>query len=104
MTIAKLFNLPEEEIHLSFVVGDSMIEAGIKEGDIAVFRAINDIPQNGSIIIAALFGEVFIKRLKYDNDNIFLVSENRNYPPYRLDEKSDCQIIGQVIGKISKIQ
>lgn len=78
------------------VYGDSMINAGICDGDeIIVDRSL--IAHDGSIIVASLDGEFTVKRLSIDSQGAgWLVPENHRYPPIPIFEHSDFEIFGVV--------
>lgn len=77
------------------VSGDSMIGAGIHNGDILVVdRSLQ--AKDGSIIIAALNGELTVKRLKLRGGNPILVPENPNYPELIITEEMDFCVWGVV--------
>ena len=84
------------------VKGDSMDDAGIREGDmLAVDCSIE--PHSGSIVVAALDGDMLVKRLKIRDNKTFLISENKNYPPIEVTEMLSFRIIGVVTGLIRKM-
>lgn len=78
------------------VFGDSMIGAGISDGDeIIVDRSIQ--AQNGAIIVAALDGEFTVKRFYIDPyGQGWLHPENPNYPALRIEPNSDFEVFGVV--------
>lgn len=77
------------------VSGDSMINAGIFNGDLLVVdRSLS--PGDGKIVIAAVNGELTVKRLSKTNAGIFLIAENDRYPPIELTESDHIQIWGVV--------
>ncbi len=78
------------------VTGDSMIEAGIFDGDI-VLIAPGQEPVNRDIVVALIEDEATIKRFFLEKENITLVPENRRMKPmiFRADE---VKIIGKVVG------
>ena len=81
------------------VKGDSMINAGIKDKDlIIVDKSLTARP--GNIIIAMVDGEFTIKRLSIKNNELYLKSENHNYPDFRIKNHIDVQIWGVVIYSI----
>lgn len=84
------------------VEGDSMEGARIFSGDILVVdRSIT--PINGSIVVAAVFGEMVVKRLKIKSNGALLVSENTAYEPIVVNDNEDCFIWGVVIGSVRTI-
>jgi len=91
----------KEATFLLSVQGDSMKDAGITDGDILVVdRSIE--PQDGKIVIAALDGELTVKRLSVKSTGTWLVPENDDYPPILVRESSDIVIWGVVTATISQ--
>ena len=78
------------------VAGDSMIGAGISDGDeLVVDRSIT--PTHGHVVVAILDGELTIKRLDLEcADGVLLRAENPAYPTIRVRELSDLRIWGVV--------
>ncbi|MFI4963418.1 MAG: LexA family protein [Legionellales bacterium] len=75
--------------------GDSMINAGIQSGDILVVdRSVEAV--HGKIVIAALNGELTVKRLCQQHGQLQLVAENPNFPPIDITEEYDMIIWGVV--------
>ena len=82
--------------------GDSMIGAGIHEGDILVVdRSLE--PRNGKIIIAAVDGSLTVKRLVKKGKNAMLSPQNSKYKPIKLTENNDIIIWGVVTNVIHKV-
>ena len=82
--------------------GDSMIGAGIHEGDILVVdRSLE--ARNGKVVIAAIDGNLTVKRLKKSGNDMFLSPENNNYKPIKLTENNDVVIWGVVTNVIHKV-
>lgn len=91
----------KEATFLLVVEGDSMKDIGIKEGDtLIVDRSIE--PRDGKIVIAALDGELTVKRLSMKSTGTWLVPENDNYPPILVREESDIVIWGVVTSTITQ--
>lgn len=86
-------------------VGDSMIEAGIDNGDILVVDKSLEA-HDGSIVIAFVDGDFTVKRIKKDdNDNcIWLLPENPDYPPIRVDENEQFEVWGVVTYVIKNVE
>ena len=81
------------------VKGDSMIKAGIFEGDILVVDSSLEA-KHGQIVLASLNGEVTVKRL-YSKDGVLqLIPENDAYPPIPVPKEADFQVCGVVRGAI----
>jgi repressor LexA len=81
------------------VKGDSMINAGIHEGDLVIVERGTE-PKIGQIVVGVLDGEFTLKTLKKDKGKYYLQAENPDYPDlYALDE---LQVAGVVKGVIRK--
>lgn len=81
------------------VKGDSMIHAGIFEGDIVIVER-NREPRQNDIVVGILDGEFTLKRLKKERGKFYLQAENPAYPDmYALEE---LQVAGVVRGVIRK--
>ena len=73
--------------------GDSMIGSGIYPGDLLIVdRSLS--PRHGSVIIAVLDGELSVKSLKLENDQVTLSSSNPNYSDVIVSEEMDFTIWG----------
>ncbi len=79
------------------VRGDSMINAGILEGDLVIVSPQKDAV-NGDIIVALLGDEATMKRFMLDDGQIFLVPENEKYESIVVNNPQEFSIIGKVIG------
>lgn len=77
------------------VQGESMIGAGISEGDILIVDRAEE-PTHGRIVIAVLDGEFTIKRLHRNNGTIQLLPENPKFKAIELKNDSELQIWGVV--------
>jgi DNA polymerase V len=81
------------------VEGDSMEGAGIFSGDVLVIdRSL--APRDGSIVVAAVYGEMVVKRLMARGDTHILASENAQYEPIQVTGHEDCFIWGVVVGSV----
>lgn len=81
------------------VSGDSMEGAGIFDGDVLVVdRSVE--ASDGKIVVAAVFGELVVKRLKKTPRAVELVSENSAYSPIVINDVDDVYIWGVVIGSV----
>lgn len=81
------------------VIGDSMIDAGINDGDIAVIDKSRE-PHNGSIVVAYINNEFTIKYLDTTHKKegyIELRPANAKYKPIRIDEGDDFEVWGVVV-------
>jgi DNA polymerase V len=88
-----------ETTFLLKVQGDSMKKVGIYNGDILIVdRSLE--PADGKIVIAALDGELTVKRLSIKSTGMWLVPENDHYLPIPVRENSDMVIWGVVTATI----
>jgi repressor LexA len=81
------------------VRGDSMIEAGILDGDFVVVRP-QDTALDGEIVVALMGEEATVKRFFKEADHIRLQPENSSMEPIRT---RDVSIIGRVVGVFRKV-
>ncbi|MBN1411441.1 MAG: transcriptional repressor LexA [Spirochaetales bacterium] len=80
-------------IHFALnVKGDSMKDAGILEGDIAVIRQQNDA-ENGQIVVAMLDDSVTLKKLYKETNRVRLQSANPRFSPIYT---TDVRIVGRL--------
>lgn len=75
--------------------GDSMTGAGINNGDLLIVDR-NLEATNGKIVIAALNGELTVKRLSKSPDRLELLPENDNYPAIKVNDEENLVIWGVV--------
>jgi repressor LexA len=76
------------------VRGDSMINAGILDGDLVLVRPQTEAP-NGTIVVALVEDEATVKRLDRRSDHVRLIAENPAYEPIVTDKAS---LVGAVRG------
>ena len=85
------------------VVGDSMVGAGIFEGDVVVVRS-QDHARDGDIVAALLPGpaedEATVKRLGHEGSRVMLIPENPALEPF---EMPDGRILGKVVAVLRKL-
>ena len=75
--------------------GHSMTGAAIHDGDLLIVdRALE--PQHNRIVIAAVNGELTVKRLAIQDGIPWLMPENPDYQPLKISEGLDCVIWGVV--------
>lgn len=81
------------------VEGDSMEGAKIFSGDILVVdRSIT--PVTNKIVVAAIYGEMVVKRLVIQSNGTFLMSEKEGYEPIVVSNNDDCFVWGVVVGSV----
>ena len=75
------------------VVGDSMVNAGIHNNDIIIVdRSIK--PKHGKIIVAALDGQMTVKRLYRRDKKVILLPENKLFKPIEISDSMEIVIWG----------
>lgn len=79
------------------VKGDSMIDAGIFEGDLVIISP-KAITANGDIIVARIEDEVTVKIYEIKNQQIRLIPQNKSYEPIIVKNKNEFSIVGKVTG------
>ncbi len=85
--------------YLLEVKGDSMIEEGIKEGDMVIVERKNDA-KDGDIVIAEVDGGWTMKYFRKKGNSIYLEPANKNYKP--IYPEQDMKISAVVKGVIRK--
>jgi DNA polymerase V len=82
--------------------GDSMIGAGIHDGDLLVVdRAVEACA--GKVVMAAIGGELTVKRLERKGDRLLLCPANPDYPSFDVTAREDFEIWGVVTHVIHKV-
>ena len=84
------------ELFMLHTHGDSMIDAGIREGDLIVVRKQNTA-DDGQIVVALMDGEATLKRLFHKDGKIVLHPENRQMQDIVVD---NCEIQGVLVSCI----
>jgi SOS-response transcriptional repressor LexA len=85
-------------------IGDSMIEAGILDGDllfVAPTRVLRDAAKR--IVVCRLAGTTLVKKLELHAGRIRLLSRNERYAVIDVDEDDEFQLIGIVAGRLGSI-
>ncbi len=83
------------------VYGDSMMNAGIFDGDMLVIdRSVQ--PSSGKIILGVLNGEFTVKRMEKRRNKLFLVPENKKFDSIEITNEMDFKIWGVVTFAIHK--
>ena len=81
------------------VRGDSMVDAGIIEGDLVVVHS-QDHAQDGDIVVALVGEEATVKRFFQESDHVRLQPENDTMEPIR---SRDVRVLGKVVGLMRNI-
>ena len=85
------------------VVGDSMIDAGVDEGDILVIDKALDA-KDGDMTVCFVDGEFTLKYLKIKDGNVTLVPANPKYPEIEIKDGMDFKMWGVVTYIIKKVR
>ncbi|CAM5294758.1 LexA repressor [Streptomyces spiroverticillatus] len=89
----------EGDLFVLDVVGSSMINAHIADGDQVVVRSQSEA-QNGDIVAAMIDGEATVKRFKRDGDQVWLLPENPGYQPIW---GAEATILGKVTAVLRRL-
>jgi DNA polymerase V len=84
------------------VSGQSMVGAGIDDGDLLVVDKSLE-PQHNSIAVCFIDGEFTVKRLKVSGEDVYLQPENSAYDPRKITEGNDFLVWGIVTHVIKKL-
>jgi repressor LexA len=89
-------DLAKEGYFLLRVRGDSMVNAGILDGDLVLVRPQHEA-SNGTIVVAMIEGEATVKRFERSNGHVKLIAENPAYEPI---VTTNVSLVGVVRGVI----
>lgn len=103
--VEETYPLPESivgsgDLFMLKVVGESMIDAAICDGDYVVIRAQKDC-NNGEIVAAMIDGEATVKTFSRKNGHIWLLPANDNFAPIDGDT---CEILGKVTAVLRSVR
>ncbi len=97
IVIDSMFVRTTDDCYALKVKGESMINAGIYEGDIVVVSPKKSV-HNYDIIVAMVDGEATVKRYIRKDGQTLLMPENEAYPVIEVKPTSDFSIAGKVVG------
>jgi repressor LexA len=102
--IEDIFPLPKQlvgegTLFLLKVTGESMINAGINDGDWVVVRQ-QPVAENGEIVAAMIDGEATVKTFKIAGDHVWLMPHNPAFAPIPGEEAT---ILGRVVAVLRKV-
>ena len=103
--IEETFPLPESivgsgELFMLKVVGDSMVDAAICDGDYVVIRSQKTC-EKGEIVAAMIDGEATVKTFSRKNGHIWLLPANDDFAPIDGD---NCEILGKVTAVLRSVR
>lgn len=105
--IEEWINLPQtliksrRDVFLLRVRGDSMINAGIFEGDLVIVKPTKDV-KNNDIVVALLHDEATVKRFIQIKNRAYLKAENPDYK--NIYPKEEWMVQGKVVGVIRNLE
>ena len=86
--------------YLLRVNGESMKDIGILDGDLLAVHQTTDV-QNGQVIVARVENDVTVKRFKRDGNVVYLLAENEDFAPIKVDLTSqEFNVEGIAVGVI----
>ncbi|TQL04471.1 repressor LexA [Cellulomonas sp. SLBN-39] len=102
--VEDVFSLPrqlvgEGDLFLLRVVGDSMLDAAICDGDWVVVRR-QPVAENGEIVAAMIDGEATVKVLRRADGHVWLMPRNAAYEPIAGDEAT---VLGRVVSVLRSL-
>ncbi len=102
--VEDVFPLPKQlvgdgQLFLLKVVGDSMVDAAICDGDWVVVRQ-QPTAENGDIVAAMLDGEATVKTFKKRDGHVWLMPHNADYEPILGD---DAVVVGKVTAVLRSV-
>jgi repressor LexA len=90
--------------YLLKVSGMSMKDAGILDGDLVAVHRTSEV-RNRQIVVARLDSEVTVKRYKQEGLAVWLLPENPDFEPIRVDSRSQSlNIDGVVVGVVRRLK
>lgn len=98
----KIFIKNKDATFYGRVKGDSMIGAGLNDGDLLIIDKSIE-PKDGKIAVCFIDGDFTVKRIKITKDIIWLVAENKNYQPIKVTKDNDFTIWGIVTNVIKSV-
>jgi repressor LexA len=104
-SVEDVFPLPKQlvgegDLFLLKVVGDSMIDAAIADGDWVVVRE-QQVAENGEIIVAMIEGEATVKSYRMSDGHIWLIPHNPAFTPIQGDKAT---ILGKVVSVLRRVR
>ena len=99
LVVDPMFLKKAEDAFALRIRGDSMINAGINDGDLVIVSP-NEQSRNGDIVVAMLNDEATVKRFELKDKKIKLIAENNAYLPIEIKSEDDFKIVGKVKGVV----
>lgn len=89
-----------ESTFFAWVDGQSMKDDGINDGDLLVIRK-TPVPADGDICVCFFNGEFILKRVKKEQDKIWLLPSNKKYKPIEVRPDDELTVWGKVLASIN---
>ena len=83
------------------VKGNSMEGAGIRNGDLLIVDRAEE-PRNKSIVLGVIDGEFTVKRIKKKGSDLYLMPDNPEFKPIKINDNMDFQVWGVVTYVVHK--
>ncbi len=83
------------------VKGNSMEGAGIRNGDLLIVDRAEE-PRNKSIVLGIIDGEFTVKRIKKKGSDLYLMPDNPEFKPIKINDNMDFQVWGVVTYVVHK--
>ena len=95
----------KETTFLARVSGDSLMDAGISDGDIIVIDKSLEV-KNGDFVVAFIDGEFTLKEFRLDEANhcAWLIPHNKDFEPIKVTEENDFLIWGVLTYTIKQLR
>lgn len=102
---APFFNRENHEYGYYFMYDDSMINAGIREGDTVFFKPILDEATDGKILLIKRDGDEthLLRRYYSAGEEVVFVAENPRYPSIRMKKDEGYRVLGEAVLLQTKI-
>lgn len=102
LDLNETLHISSDDTFLIRVKGNSMHNAGIGTGDLLIVDRKKKITNN-TIIVAAVNDELVVKKIKYENKTIQLISENNDFSPIIINKNDRFEIWGAVKSVIKNV-
>jgi DNA polymerase V len=101
ISLDEILNIRAPHVYLISIAGDSMLGAGIFDGDLAIVDRALEAGHN-DIVVALLNNEPVCKRLCKRGSQMILLSENPKYPPRYVLEGDELAIWGVITNSVRR--
>lgn len=102
ISLDKVLVKNKEATFYAKVSGQSMIGAGLDDGDLLIVDRSQN-PEHNKIAVCFIDGEFTVKRLKVTHEGVYLIPENPKYDAIKVNDENHFQIWGIVTHVIKKV-